>query len=134
MLSKAKQAGRYSGKRGKANKTPESYIQSFAEDYCALRGLFCFHVPDWLFGYVNNPVTRTPKALTLAINKHFKGLPDCIIMKPIEGTKWCKTLCLEIKTKTQLHGVQVQNAYDQNWQIARSVEEVQKIIEEFIRE
>jgi len=116
MLSKQKQAGRYSRKKGKVVKLPEKALQAFVDDFLALKGVQFIRIPDRVYqtGLMQG------------------GVPDNICVIPIKGSKFCKCLMLECKTKSQLHGKQVQAAHDQNWAIVRTPEQAMEIIQEFI--
>lgn len=105
-FSKKKQVGRFSRQKSKKNDIPESILQKFANEVLKRLGIEYWRVPD------NSKI------------KELAGFPDneCLIKI---SDKYCLSMGLELKTKTGLHGKQVQKAYDQAYTIARTFEEVE---------
>lgn len=124
MLTKKSQAGRYAKKpKYKKPPVPEENIQAFADDLFKIKRIKYIRIPDNVFRWLSINAPWLMKSLA--------GIADNVGMIPIND-KYSLCLNLEIKTKTgQLHGRQKINAKELSWQIARSVEEVQKIIEDF---
>lgn len=82
MLTKSKQAGRYSKKLGlKKIDRPESDLQSECEEYLEILQIQYIHIPDG------------------AAKKHKKlsGIPDLVVLFP-NG----RHLCIELKTKSKV--------------------------------
>lgn len=65
---------------------PEAVIQAQVEAYCALVGLECFHVPEYVlnaaFGWKSNRTGPELGAMADAAEE-IRGLPDCLIFNPM---------------------------------------------------
>jgi hypothetical protein len=64
---------------------PEAVLQRQVEAYCALVGLECFHIPEWVlnmaFGWNPNRTGPQINAMRNA-SQDIKGFPDCMIFDP----------------------------------------------------
>jgi hypothetical protein len=109
---------------------PESSLQSFADDYLAIKGIRSIRIPDGIFRYVQ---VNTSIGFRAWFNKTFAGLPDNLLLKPCG--KYMRACAMELKTETGvLHGKQKIAAKEEGWIIARTPEEIMKTIDEFIHD
>ena len=107
----------------------EDDLQSFTDDYLDIRHLKNYRIPNKFFAWLNGYAPAWAKA---AFNKVFAGFPDNLVLIRVSD-KYCLCLNLELKSKLgSLHGRQKANARDYSWQIARTHNEVETIVQEFV--
>ena len=116
MLSKSDQCGRYGRKRLKKVDAPEEELQAFVDEYLNLCQI----------EYIRVPNTTSSKV----IRKALCGIPDNTAMIPISDD-YSLCLHLELKTKSQLHGKQLNIARNLPLKIAQTPDEAQGLIDRF---
>ena len=117
----------------KAASVSESDLQDFMNSECDKKQIDFFRVPDsvlvWIF---ENP--DTPLQTKLDAVKYLKGLPDNIILKPLEGTNYNIALLSELKTDcshSKLSRKQKERLKGLNYVAPRSKEDVLDQLEMF---
>jgi hypothetical protein len=117
-------------RRYKKASTPESALQTFADEYVAVKGIRCIRIPDGIFRYVNSPTNHIAAGFRLWFNKTFAAMPDCLLLKPFG--RYLIALPMELKTtEGALHGKQKTSAKEENWIICRTVNEIIQAVNEF---
>ena len=116
MLSKSAQVGRYGRKKLKKVDAPESDLQGFVDEYLDMCQI----------EYIRVPNTTSSRV----IRKALCGIPDNTAMIPISDD-YSLCLHLELKTKSQLHGKQLNMARNLPLKIAQTPEAAQGIIDRF---
>ena len=106
----------------------EEHLQSFTDQYLDIQRIKYYRIPDKFFKWLNATAPQWAKS---AFNSVFAGMPDNMCIIPISDD-YCLCLNLELKSKRgKLHGRQRPNAMRFAWQVARTHEEVQAIVEEY---
>jgi hypothetical protein len=132
LLSKQAQTGRYARQKYRKPKTPESTLQSFTDDYLSALKIKYTRIPEGFWSFLHAVAHGT--AFLAAFRKSFGGQPDNQCFIPVSN-KYSLTLSLELKSASgRLHGRQKAEAKRLPWQIARTPEEVRKIVSDFQKE
>lgn len=114
---------KYRGRKKKLNTVVESVqsykneaeLQQLTNDILAVFGVHSWRIPD---------TTNADH-----IRRALCGMADNVVQIPIEGTRWCLSCNVELKThKGKLHGRQKTLAKQLNYQICREPDEVVQLI------
>ena len=126
-FSKEKQLGRYSRQKKRKVDIPESSLQAHLDGLVTLLRISTIRIPDSFFKWIQVNVSLKVRKW---FNALFAALPDSTLFIPIskEFNLACK---IECKTKTNLHGRQVQAAKDESWVIVRTPLEADEIVVKF---
>lgn len=116
-LSKSAQLGRYARTALRRIDRPESELQAFTDDYLTARGIEYIRVPDTQNGE--------------AIRRALCGMPDNTALIPVGG--YSLAMSLELKTRSKMHGRQLDNARRVPWVIAQDEREVERAVSDFVR-
>ncbi|MCD6106803.1 MAG: VRR-NUC domain-containing protein, partial [Caldisericaceae bacterium] len=85
----------YTKKRKKAsNKTPESALQKFCEDYLELNGIAYIRIPDHVYSFIFSS-SIIPVWIKKLVAAYLAGLPDLTIL-----LKDGRYICVELKSQT----------------------------------
>jgi hypothetical protein len=110
---------------------PEASIQSAVDDYLAVINLRSVRIPDAIWRWI---AAKAPTGVRMWFGRVFGGLPDNIVLIPL-NERYALALLLELKTTAgQLHGKQKTESKRLPWRVARSVEEAVEIINQAERD
>jgi len=128
-IPKSKQLYSRNTRQAQEIKIPESKLQKLADDYLEWNGVENIRIPDFVWRWI---ARKAPEGVKIALRKALGGIPDNTCLIPINGLY---SLCLSLELKAKkgvLHGKQKNKAKKLSWQIARSPEEIMRIIDKFI--
>ena len=115
-LSKSAQLGRYARTALRRIDRPESELQAWTDEYLTACGIEYIRVPDTTNGE--------------AIRRALCGIPDNTALIPVGG--YSLAMSLELKTRSKMHGRQLDNARRVPWVIAQTEGEVELAVREFM--
>ena len=120
------------GTRKRHGAKSEAPLQAFADDYLAVLRIPNIRIPDGFWAWITYACNALKAWGKLKeIRSRFGGIPDNTCFIPISD-KYSLCLHLELKSKSgDLHGEQKTQAMILPWQIARTTDEIQELIDTF---
>ena len=110
---------------------PESALQKYADEILELKKYRSLRFPDGFLGWIKLKAPLHIKKIFFSI---WGGRPDNTFMIPL-GSGYYLAVPMELKTQDKkgravgrLHGKQINNARNEEWFIARSVDQINDVI------